>query len=231
MVPLTIREPTGGRKRRTNMRPSSRFLVLALGLTLSATACADDGGPLDEATDSTTTPLEPVVTEPTDETTDETQPAQPEQEDSTTVVSEPVTTAPANDDPSTTLQLFTPGPTTTKPTSGSAPVGSDEPLYPGQIAAGLQPFIDMATADLAERLGVDSTTINVISAVLVTWPDGSLGCPMPGMEYAQVLQDGSIIELGHAERVYRYHSGGNRTPFLCDQPLVKPPLPSGDPDA
>jgi hypothetical protein len=45
------------------------------------------------------------------------------------------------------------------------------------------------------------------------------------MQYAQVPVDGSVIELGHGGRVYRYHTGGSRTtPFLCDQPLTdKPP--------
>ncbi len=54
-----------------------------------------------------------------------------------------------------------------------------------------------------------------------------MGCPHPDMSYAQVLQDGSVIELEYAGRYYRYHSGGERFPFLCDQPLNDPPPPIG----
>lgn len=105
------------------------------------------------------------------------------------------------------------------------PMPSDVSVFePGTIDPALQPFIDIATADLAERLAVPETEVTVVSAVLVVWPDGSLGCPMPGMEYIQVLQDGSVIELEVGGAFYRYHTGGRQaTPFLCDQPLKELP--------
>jgi hypothetical protein len=209
-----------------NMRRSRSVVVLTLGLVVAAGACAGQADPPLDATDP---PTEPDVT---NEPPEGTEPGGPETTPPTT---DAATTTPAvTDAPSTTLELVTPRPTTpttAKPPAGSVPVGSDTAIYPGQIDPGLQPFVDMAIADLSGRLDVGPTAITVVSAVLVTWPDGSLGCPMPGMEYVQVLQDGSVIELGFGERVYRYHSGGNRTPFLCDQPLVTPPLAAGDPDA
>ena len=101
----------------------------------------------------------------------------------------------------------------------------------GDIDEGLRPFIDQATEDLAARLAIDPADIEALSAVLVTWPDSSLGCPQPGMQYAQVLTDGSIIELGVGEGddmvVYRYHTGGSSGPFLCDQPLDRKPAAGG----
>jgi hypothetical protein len=111
------------------------------------------------------------------------------------------------------------------PVTSGAPQGSTEAMYADQpIDPGLQPFIRTATADLAARLELDESEIETVSAVLVTWPDSSLGCPQPGMSYMQVLTDGSVIELGAAGRIYRYHSGGSRTPFLCDRPLnPRPP--------
>lgn len=99
-----------------------------------------------------------------------------------------------------------------------------QPLYEqGDIDPGLQPFVEQARADLGRLLGVDPQTIATHAAVLVTWPDASLGCPLPDMRYAQVLTDGSIIELTHDERTYRYHAGGQRSPFLCQTPLTTPP--------
>lgn len=97
----------------------------------------------------------------------------------------------------------------------------------GDIDGGLQPFIDTAAADLAEGLGVSASDVTTHAAVLVIWPDPSLGCPAKGMRYAQVPTDGSIIELGHAGRVYRYHTGGARGPFQCAAPLTTAPTRMG----
>jgi hypothetical protein len=119
----------------------------------------------------------------------------------------------------TTLNLG-PTVTTSKPTPTQPPEGSDVSVFPeGDIDQALQPFIVQATTDLAAQLGIDADDIEPVSAVLVTWPDASLGCPVPGMQYAQVLEDGSVIELRAGDRIYRYHSGGSRPPFPCDTPL------------
>lgn len=61
--------------------------------------------------------------------------------------------------------------------------------------------------------------------MLVVWPDASLGCPQPDMFYAQVMTDGSVIELEHDGRYYRYHTGGSQGPFICPQPLTKTTRP------
>ena len=101
-------------------------------------------------------------------------------------------------------------------------------LYPsGDIDASLQPYIDTATADLAGLLGVDPSEVTTHAAVLVVWPDRSLGCPAKDMRYPQVPMDGSIIELQHAGKVYRYHTGGARGPFQCATPLSAAPTRAG----
>ncbi len=93
----------------------------------------------------------------------------------------------------------------------------------GTVDEGLTPFIEQARADLAERLGIDPSIIEVRTAVLVIWPDTSLGCPEPKRQYAQVPTDGSIIELVVEGRSYRYHTGGREGPFLCERPLLRTP--------
>jgi hypothetical protein len=76
-----------------------------------------------------------------------------------------------------------------------------------------------AVADLARRLGVDGTSVEVVAAEVVTWPDAGLGCRRPGMRYPQVPVDGARIVLAHAGRRYAYHCGGRTAvPFLCDEP-------------
>ncbi len=76
--------------------------------------------------------------------------------------------------------------------------------------------VALSRADLALRLSLDPAQIEVVDAASVTWPDGSLGCPKPGMMYTQALVDGLRICLRVGEQVYAYHSGGERPPFLCE---------------
>jgi hypothetical protein len=81
----------------------------------------------------------------------------------------------------------------------------------------LQRLVDLATADLAERLGIAASTISVTSAEAVVWPDAGLGCPQPGMAYIQVPVDGALVVLSAGGGEYSYHSGGRVTePFLCE---------------
>ena len=77
------------------------------------------------------------------------------------------------------------------------------------------PIVTPARVDLADRLGVEPEEIEVVVAERVTWPDGSLGCPQPGMSYTQAIVEGSRVVLGHDERVYLYHAGTDDQPFLC----------------
>ena len=75
-------------------------------------------------------------------------------------------------------------------------------------------LVDLAKADLAERLGITVDVIRLVSYEELVWPDSSLGCPQPGMEYLQVLYDGARIILDVDGMQYNYHSGGERGLFL-----------------
>ncbi len=62
----------------------------------------------------------------------------------------------------------------------------------------------------------------------VTWPDGSLGCPQPGMRYTQALVSGSLIVLEANGLFYEYHSGGGGDPFYCALPTAPTTGEHGD---
>ena len=95
------------------------------------------------------------------------------------------------------------------------------PTAPTPDSSGLQDLVAQAKQDLADRLSMDVDQIDLIEVESVVWPDASLGCPQPGMQYKQVPQDGALILLAVEEKFYEYHSGGGRDPFLCEpQPLV-----------
>lgn len=98
-------------------------------------------------------------------------------------------------------------------------------VKPTERSQPMLPQVSAAIADLTERLGVTPAQIEVVSVEAVVWPDGSLGCPQPGMLYPQVLQDGMRIRLAVAGVIYQYHSGERRAPFLCENPAE--PAPPG----
>jgi hypothetical protein len=109
----------------------------------------------------------------------------------------------------------TPGPIVLAPQqpTPAAPAGQ-----PAVIDPALRPIVAAAVIDLARRLNIDQGSITVLEGRAVVWPDGSLGCPRPGMVYPQVQQDGALIRLSAQGREFRYHSGGSRPVFLCENP-------------
>lgn len=112
------------------------------------------------------------------------------------------------------------------PISEPDPPATGEPQMSPSIPAdsGLQNLIDKAIADLANRLAIPAAQITLLEATPMVWSDASLGCPQPGMAYAQVPVDGLLIRLQAGNQTYEYHSGGIRDPFLCVQ-TVKDPNP------
>ena len=83
---------------------------------------------------------------------------------------------------------------------------SDAPMtgeVPAEILAEL-------VADAAQRTATEAGAVDVITAEAVTWNDGSLGCPEPGMFYTQALVDGYqvILQAGDKELDYRVGAGG-----------------------
>jgi hypothetical protein len=89
-------------------------------------------------------------------------------------------------------------------------------------------MLDAALEDAARRASVDRSTITVVSAGAVTWSDGSLGCPAPGMMYTQALVPGYRIVLQAAGQTLNYHSSRAGKPTYCPAERVIPPTSAGD---
>ena len=87
--------------------------------------------------------------------------------------------------------------------------------------------VELAKADLAAHLGSEEGIV-VVLVEDVTWRDGSLGCPQPGMAYTQALVDGYRIELSDGDTIYAYHGAVGRDPFLCENADVVESEGSGD---
>jgi hypothetical protein len=73
--------------------------------------------------------------------------------------------------------------------------------------------------DLAKRLKAQPDDITVKANQSVTWRDGSLGYPQPGMMYTMALVPGHRIKLQHSGKTYEYHTDGNGGRIVyCENP-------------
>jgi hypothetical protein len=99
------------------------------------------------------------------------------------------------------------------PPAVSAP-GQDNTPKVTQMGS-LQALIRLALDDAARRSQRDASTLTVASAESVTWPDGSLGCPEPGMQYTQALVPGFRIRIRAGAEILEYHAGARGQPFHC----------------
>jgi hypothetical protein len=71
-------------------------------------------------------------------------------------------------------------------------------------------LIERARARLLQEVeGLSEEEITLVSAEAVDWPDGSLGCPQPGMVYGQVITRGYLIILEAAGERYPFHTDAN----------------------
>ncbi|MEK7327188.1 MAG: hypothetical protein AAB217_18240, partial [Chloroflexota bacterium] len=74
--------------------------------------------------------------------------------------------------------------------------------------------------DVQKRAGVAPESMVTLRAEAVTWDDGSLGCPQPGMFYTQALVDGYWVVLQVGDVVYDYRTSGTAYFVLCEQPSI-----------
>jgi hypothetical protein len=88
-------------------------------------------------------------------------------------------------------------------------------------------------ADAAKRLGVKENGVVLTRAERVTWNDGSLGCPQPGMGYSQALVPGYRVVARTADRELVYHTDESRHTLACAEtlPTRTPKDPSKPPPA
>jgi hypothetical protein len=93
---------------------------------------------------------------------------------------------------------------------------SSTPIPSSEVPASI---LEQILADASQRTGVPIDALVIREARLVTWPDGGLGCPEPGMVYIQVLVDGYQVVVVADMAVLDYRGGG-RDFRLC-------PLSSG----
>lgn len=107
---------------------------------------------------------------------------------------------------------------------------------PDSTPAEMAAITEAASADLAARLGVDTSAIVVVMAEAVTWPDGRLGCTDLALPYSLEPVDGYRLVLEHEGTRYHFHVGSDAIPKLCEgltrrakgpgspEPSIPPPI-------
>jgi hypothetical protein len=86
-----------------------------------------------------------------------------------------------------------------------------------EMPAGSEQVIRLAQEDLAQKLGLAPEAVRLVSVKAVEWPDASLGCPQPGMMYAQVITPGFHVVLKAQGQTYEYHTDRGQSVVLCEE--------------
>ena len=113
------------------------------------------------------------------------------------------------------------GSTDAQPTSSETPTRTFEAVPESSASADAIPpdMLERVVADAADGAGVEPADVEVLIAEAVTWNDGSLGCPEPGMMYTQALVPGYRVVLDvDGDRLY-FHSDSSGEFHFCDNPV------------
>jgi hypothetical protein len=70
-------------------------------------------------------------------------------------------------------------------------------------------------ADAARRFEVSESSVVLSDAEQVTWSDGSLGCPQPGMTYLQALVPGYRVAATTSAGRLLYHTDAGGSVVTC----------------
>ena len=89
----------------------------------------------------------------------------------------------------------------------------------------LQSVTAAALQDAERQTGLKPEMLSVVSAAAVTWPDGSLGCPQPGVMYTMALVPGYRVRIQAGERVLDYHASARGQLVLCPEGRAVDPVP------
>ncbi len=105
---------------------------------------------------------------------------------------------------------------TVLPGNSSEDLAMDVVPIPTPFDAVTEAVVTQARDDLVRRLSVAAADIELVEASTVSWPDSSLGCPRPGMMYAQIVVEGLRLRFRVQGKLYSDHAGRNSPPFLCE---------------
>jgi len=108
------------------------------------------------------------------------------------------------------------------------PAAQAGPHPPEQPERTMNPTLESITEsvleDAATRTGIARASLKVEGAITVTWSDGSLGCPQPGMNYTMALVPGYRIRVRAGDQVLDYHASRRGYFVLCPAGMAMEPM-------
>ena len=87
-------------------------------------------------------------------------------------------------------------------------------------------ILDPILKETAKLANVPREQLAIVRAEAVVWSDGSLGCPEPGMEYAQMLVNGYWVVINAARQTYDFRVSRDGSFRLCPAGRGRPPRQS-----
>ena len=116
-----------------------------------------------------------------------------------------------------TLLLTACGPSANPAATPPSSVGSLASPVASPNADPRQSAIDEVMREAAAYAGVAATDVTLQQADARQWSDSSLGCPVPGQMYLQVITPGYMIVVQAGGRVLEYHTDARGRPKLCQE--------------
>jgi hypothetical protein len=92
------------------------------------------------------------------------------------------------------------------------------PPAPAQAPPG--DLVNGMAHDLAHRLGVKESALQIVSVQSVVWNDSSLGCPQPEHSYLPAQTPGLRVVFVHEGKPYQYHAAESGHFVYCEHPAV-----------
>ena len=132
-------------------------------------------------------------------------------------ITAPAATEPASAPTGQLSPLGAPPSTSTARPSSEAIRGLAEPTADATPADRAQVLVRQAMDRLTQLAGlhISLSDISLVSAEPAQWRDTSLGCPRPGMVYAQVITPGYKIVLKALGKEYEFHTDRANAVVLC----------------
>ena len=118
----------------------------------------------------------------------------------------------------------TPSPTPS-PTPTSTPTPIPTPTMPSPtLSPEMQEVADQATQIISKLLNISPDSIIIHEVQRVQWRDTSLGCPQPGMMYAQVITPGYLVRAESNGKTLEVHMNDRGHGIICPPDRAKSPL-------
>lgn len=110
------------------------------------------------------------------------------------------------------------------PTSHPAETPAGNAMPVATVSPDLQPIAEKAQAILTQTLKVDPDAVTILSVQRVQWSDASLGCPQPGMMYAQAITPGYLVQAEVDGQTHEVHLNQQGKGLLCPPEQAKEPV-------